>query len=351
MRTRMPWMLTLTLLAACGAPDDTGDPRVQQLRDGELPADNLIIYDRGRRKTVGMQVLGASGSFELAGPTVVYVFRTFNPGDAEQMRRDGISAEENSAFLLPSGAAPTLEALQQMRLIGPVDPAMTDEQLAREFRLGEAAGTATPSPPVRPDSAPRPAPSPAPQSDPPPVTEIPLQAATEKLDEPQAKAPRRGAAEDARIAKLGGRLNEALAMLAGEMRDGVDSQTTRQEIKDIQLELQGLLAAQDSNAAGQATDRAAVVQSQSIENFRQPATATCASYNALEQSAAETAAVNAALTAYAKGFAGALLDYQACGAASFDESGYLDHLAEFCRAQPEKTVRDSVVHYVCSDGS
>lgn len=355
MRMRTPWMLTLTLLAACGAQEDAGDPRVVALREGELPADNLIIYDRGRRKTMGTQVLGASGSFELAGPTVVYVFRSFNPDDAEQMQRDGIVARENSAYLLPSGASPTLDALQRMQLIGPIDPAMDDEQLALKFRLGEAgvaaAGGEAAPPPVRPEAAGDSTPSAGAESESAAPAAIGLQAARERLERPRSDAPMPAAVEDARVAELGGRLNQALASLAVEMRDGADSQATRENIRDIQLELQGLIADQGLNDSGGTASTSPAVPTAPDDDFRQPARATCSSYNALDQSAPATASINSALTAYAEGFAGGLIDYQACGAATFDEAGYIDHLASFCRAQPEKTVQDSVLSYVCGDSS
>ena len=135
------------------------------------------------------------------------------------------------------------------------------------------------------------------------------------------------------------------------MRDGADSRGTRQDIRDIQLELQALIAGQGSNGPRLAADPTAGGKAQPPEHFRRPATATCASYNALDPSAAEKASVNAALTAYAEGFAGALIDYEACGATSFDKSGYVEHLVSFCREQPEKSLQASVFDYLCSDGS
>lgn len=345
-------MLALALLSACGGPGDAADPRLQQLRDGELPANNLIIYDRGARKTIGLRVLGDSGSFELAGPTVVYVFRSFNPGDAEQMKNSGIEADEHTAYLLPSGASPTLDALQRMQRIGPIDPAMSDEQLAARFRLGaaddRATGKAAAPPPAQPDSEADPG-GPAPAAA--PGTTVPLEASGEQPDpKPVAPpAPPTRSAGDEQIEELGRRLDEALAGLASDMRDGNDSTASRQSIRDIQLELQALIARREPTgpAAGSAAAGSGVSPT---GPFGEPATARCAEYNGLDPSAAATATVNEALTAYAEGLAAEIVEYQACGATAFDRAAYVDHLASYCAANPEKTIRDSVIDYVCEEG-
>ena len=76
----------------------------------------------------------------MAGPTIVYIFRTLHPNDAAQMQRDGLTVQENSAYLLPEGATLSLDALKNMQRIGPIDPAMSDAKLAVRFGIDSMPG-------------------------------------------------------------------------------------------------------------------------------------------------------------------------------------------------------------------
>lgn len=139
------FLLSMPLLAgvlgsiSCGGVNAPPDPRVALVQSGELPADNLIIYDKGARISRGTKVLNTAGAFEMRGPTIVYVVRELARGDADGLQRDGLHVEEHTAYLLHAGAAAlNLEALQKMRRIEPVDPAMTVAQIAVRFGFKES---------------------------------------------------------------------------------------------------------------------------------------------------------------------------------------------------------------------
>lgn len=134
--------LLLVSLGSCGNSSAPTDPRIEKVRSGQLSADNLIVFDQGVRRTFGTRVLADDGEFRVAGPTVVYVFRSFSPGDVDQWAQDGINAEENTAYLLPEGASASIKALQLMHEIGPIDASMSDQQLAQKFGAERVSATA-----------------------------------------------------------------------------------------------------------------------------------------------------------------------------------------------------------------
>jgi len=137
MQKSIVFFAALTGLVACVEGNAPTDPRVAQIQSGELSTNNLIIYDNGSRMTFGMQVLGSSGNFELAGPTIVFVIQSLATGDPERMEADGINAEEYTAYLLPEGELLTLEALQRMQRIGPIDPKLSHEKIRAQFGIGD----------------------------------------------------------------------------------------------------------------------------------------------------------------------------------------------------------------------
>lgn len=138
---RVALTLLVASVAACGQAPDQPDLRVARVESGYLTADNLIVFHRGVRQTIGRQVLGEDGQFRPAGPTVVFVFRSLAPEDAAQLSRDRIDAQENTAYLLPEAARDSVDALRAMRKIGAIDPALGNEQLARQFGVGEPGGS------------------------------------------------------------------------------------------------------------------------------------------------------------------------------------------------------------------
>lgn len=112
------------------------DPRAAQVRSGELPVDYLMIYENGRQVYFGTQRMTPNGAWEPAGPTIVFVIRQFGPNDAQTLIEQGIVAAENTAYLLPeSMSQPTLEAMQLMTLIEPIDANMSESDIKAHYGI------------------------------------------------------------------------------------------------------------------------------------------------------------------------------------------------------------------------
>ena len=134
--------------AEAGATDANDDALVALVAE-DIVADNVIIDDNGSAISIGplsgrpfgapdpetgeIVWTGAATIMGPSGPTIVYIFKSVPDGASEGL---DFVIEENTAYLLPYGAAMNLEALEQMRRIGPIDPSLTNEELAASFGVG-----------------------------------------------------------------------------------------------------------------------------------------------------------------------------------------------------------------------
>jgi len=350
--------LCLLLLVACGHGDDE-DSRLSRVREGRLPADNVIVYDDGVRQTLGLRILQSSGNFGPSGPTVVYVFRTIAATDAEILRRDGVVANEHTAYLLPPGTGATRDAMLQMQRIGSVEPSLTVEEIGRRFRLGEGA------------PRPRPAANTGDRSQlsnsraseqvtsgakrvgqraaEKPGREKPAELSPHVLGDvrtvPQSEDPE----IDAEVARLGLELNKALARLAAAKVDGDQTETRTRNVEDLQLQLAAVLAAKQSRSQMAAPEDEAPEDSSDALPL-DPRRVDCAYVNRFGTRVWDAPAAREAMTAFATGFANSCIDYGICGASAFDADRYLEQLPAYCAENPGDSMQDSIAAHLCPEG-
>lgn len=118
-------------LAACAAPDS----RLDDVRAGTLKANNIAFFDGVEQSRHGDQVLTASGQFRSSGPVIICVFRAIPAEAAEFLKKEGVRAAEHTAYLLPEGADFDAAGMRRMRALGPVDPNLSDTEIAARFGL------------------------------------------------------------------------------------------------------------------------------------------------------------------------------------------------------------------------
>jgi len=153
----------LMLLVACADPEnkpesdaaaDMGDAIIDEpaaLAPGDIVANNIIIDHDGATLALGdfkmafgqadpetgeMVFTRQFGAPTLAGPVIVYVFKSITPDNAEYYKDIEIEIEENTAYLLPYGATPNSEAFMKMQRIGPIDPSLSNDELGALFGIG-----------------------------------------------------------------------------------------------------------------------------------------------------------------------------------------------------------------------
>ncbi len=121
---------------------------------GDIVANNVIIDHEGATTALGAFKIGfgqadpETGRMEytrefstptLAGPTIVYIFKSIPEEVSAQLSEHGIDAEQNTAYLLPTGADAfsDLNAFKEMQRIGPIDPALSNDELGNLFGLSK----------------------------------------------------------------------------------------------------------------------------------------------------------------------------------------------------------------------
>ncbi|NOX82363.1 MAG: hypothetical protein GXP06_05135 [Alphaproteobacteria bacterium] len=161
----------LMLVAACADQEsqsegafaaDTDSAIVDEpaaLALGDIVANNVIIDHDGATLAIGdfkiafgqpdpetgeMVFTRQFGAPTLAGPVIVYVFKSITPDNAEHYKDLEIEIEENTAYLLPHGATPNSEAFMKMQRIGPIDPSLSNDELGALFGIG-TEGDETPN--------------------------------------------------------------------------------------------------------------------------------------------------------------------------------------------------------------
>ena len=141
-------------VAEAGSTDTIASDAPTALAAEDVVANNVIIDHDGSTRALGAFKIAFGqtdpetgekvftrefGAPVLAGPTVVYVFKSIRAEDFDSLSQHGVKVEENTAYLLPTGvdAFSDINAFKEMQRIGPIDPALSDDELGALFGLSE----------------------------------------------------------------------------------------------------------------------------------------------------------------------------------------------------------------------
>lgn len=134
--------------AAVAETADDGDAAVA-LAPGDIVANNVVVDHNGSASSIGsisgrpfgavspetgkVVWTGANGQLWPSGPTIVYIFKSLPIESVELLKDYEIEVEENTAYLLPYGAEIGIDAFKEMQRIGPIDPTLSNMELAALF--------------------------------------------------------------------------------------------------------------------------------------------------------------------------------------------------------------------------
>ncbi|MEZ5500509.1 MAG: hypothetical protein R3E77_13920 [Steroidobacteraceae bacterium] len=149
--------LTGLVIGGCGSADDSVSDAVESttqvatavsIQPGQVMADNVIIFDKGRALSRGPVKMalgetdpatgekvytGRMGQPEPAGPKIAFVVRSVPEGVLKDYHDHGIAMSENTAYLLPEGVQLSPDALRDMTPVGAIDTELSNEEIVALF--------------------------------------------------------------------------------------------------------------------------------------------------------------------------------------------------------------------------
>jgi hypothetical protein len=142
---------------ATGVSENSADSDAAVILEPEdIAANNVIIDHNGSASSIGpisgrpfgavnpetgkVVWTGAPGRLWPSGPTIVYIFKSLPIESVEFLKEFEIEVDENTAYLLPYGAEIGIDAFKEMQRIGPIDPTLSNLDLAALFGVGGDGG-------------------------------------------------------------------------------------------------------------------------------------------------------------------------------------------------------------------